>query len=168
MIAGTTLFILLFASFLSASEHPLKMSVANFTYLEEKKTYQLDIRLYIDDLIMATEGELPNAISVDWSTIAPGKAVVRSYLNEHLKISLNGTEHDLKFSKMKVEELTVYVIYNLKSEIIPSLIKTIDITDTVLVDEFVNQRNIVHIELPGKKRKSVLFNRYHRTGSAEY
>lgn len=155
-------------SYLCDAEHPLKMSVANFTYLEEKRIYQFDIRLYIDDLIMATEGELPNAINVDWSMIAPGKAVVRSYLDEHLKISLNGTEEELKFSKMKVEELTVHVIFTIKSEVIPSFVKTIDITDTVLVDEFVNQRNIVHIELPGKKRKSVLFNRFHRTGSAEY
>ena len=144
------------------------MSVATLSYLEEKESYQFDIRLYIDDLIVATEGELPDAINVNWSMIAPGKAIVQSYLKDHLNLSLNGVVQELKFGKMKVEELTVYVVYLVKSDLAPSTITQIDVTNTVLVDEFTNQRNVVHVELPDKKRKSMLFNRYHRTAKSVY
>ncbi|MDH3649888.1 MAG: hypothetical protein OEQ53_09400, partial [Saprospiraceae bacterium] len=85
-----------------------------------------------------------------------------------LNLSLNGVVQELKFGKMKVEELTVYVVYLVKSDLAPSTITQIDVTNTVLVDEFTNQRNVVHVELPDKKRKSMLFNRYHRTAKSVY
>ena len=143
-------------------DHPLKMSVANLTYDEKKAEYHLDIRMYMDDFLVATNPELETTPNIDFTLLVPSKSNVRAYLEEHLEVIFNDQVQPMKFAKMKIEELTVYVEYTIKNNIIVSSLNKIQVKDSVLVDKFSNQRNVVHVELPGKKRKTLLFNSHYR------
>jgi hypothetical protein len=70
--------------------------------------------------------------------------------------------------KVKIEELTIHVTMIMKSSLDPDVIKSIKVLDTIYADVFVNQRNIIHLNLPGKSKKSLLFNRYEREETASW
>lgn len=148
--------------------HPLKMSVASLNYDEKKKEYIVDVRMFIDDFMVATDSSLDISSNIDFTLLKPRKSDVRDYVSKHIEVMINGQKQKVEFDKMKIEELTVLAIFKFKSEILPSVITRIDVTNTVLVDIFANQRNIFHIELPGKKRKSLLFNQYYRENEVIY
>jgi len=140
-----------------AMPHPLKMSVGILTFDEESELYEIELRIFIDDLIVGTGGKLPTE-SVPWASVAPKKEKVRQHVGDHFSLSLNAMPQVLNFHKMEVEELTVAVTLQFSSELKPSDIVQITSEDSILTKTFVNQRNVLHIDLPGKARRSLLFN----------
>jgi len=88
----------------------------------------------------------------------PSEVMVKSYLKDHLAVFFNGQEQKIRFVKMKKEELTIYAILQIKTDIKPDQITSIKVIDTILVDDFINQRNMFHVEIPGQKRRTLLFN----------
>jgi hypothetical protein len=144
------------------------MSVASLSYDEKRNEYIVDVRMFIDDFMVATDSSLDRSSNIDLTLLKPRKSDVRDYVSSQISIVINGQIQTLVFEKMKIEELTVLAIFRIKSDITPSEINRIDVTDTILVDEFINQRNICHIEIPGKKRKSLLFNQYYRENEIIY
>jgi hypothetical protein len=148
--------------------HPLKMSVANLTYDADKQRYQLDLRMFMDDFLVVTGALEPDANPFGDIISAPSKNSVKTYLADHLFIFFNGAQVQLKVDKIKIEELTIYVTFEVNAEITPPNITEIRVEDTIYVDEFVNQRNMIHISLPGKKKKSLLFNQYQREEVASW
>lgn len=128
----------------------------------------VDVRMFIDDFLVATDSSLSLTSNVDFTMLKPRKSSVRDYISKHVEVIINGETQVLEFDKMKIEELTVLAILQFKSDIPPAEIAQLKVTTTVLVDTFPNQRNIFHVELPGKKRKSLLFNQYYRENEIRY
>ncbi len=141
------------------------MSVTTLSYDEVDQRYTLDLRMFLDDFMVVTQGGVENDYQANSLMKKPSKSTIRTYLADNLKISINGTSIPLKVDKIRLEELTIYVIFEIKDLPSPDKIKDIYATDTIFVDQFVNQRNVIHIELPTRKRRSLLFNAYHRNGS---
>lgn len=150
------------------SAHPLKMSVANLTYDEARERYELDLRMYIDDFLVVS-GILEHESQYRPSlTSVPSKSVVAAYVEENFKITVNDQELDLEVHRIKFEELTIYVTFKIKDIVEPGRINTIEVKDSIFVDRFVNQRNIIHVEIPGLRRRSLLFNKYQQEGILEF
>jgi hypothetical protein len=148
--------------------HPLKMSVANLSYDVSKKSYFLDLRMFLDDFLVVS-GDLPADANPFGQVLSvPSKSEVRDYLARHLIIYFNDQLIEVKADKVKTEDLTIYVTFAIKTDLLPEAITRIRIEDTIYTDVFANQRNIVHIDLPGKQRKSLLFNRYQREDTATW
>lgn len=144
------------------------MSVANLQYDAEEGEYHLDLRMFIDDYLVVT-GVLESESSYQPSlSLVPSKRSVRDYLSEHLFISINGEALQLKVDKVKVEELTILVVFKAEHQIPPDDIISISAEDTIFVDEFINQRNIIHFDFPDKSRRSLLFNQYEREATLEW
>lgn len=144
--------------------HPLKMSVANLSYDESRERYELDLRMYIDDFLVVS-GILEHESQYRPSlTSVPSKSVVAAYVEENFKISINDVALDLEVHRIKFEELTIYVTFKIKDIVKPGNIDTIEVKDSIFVDRFVNQRNVIHVEIPGVRRRSLLFNKYQQEG----
>ncbi|NND34061.1 MAG: hypothetical protein HKN76_15840 [Saprospiraceae bacterium] len=144
------------------------MSVANLTYDQERGQYQLDLRMFMDDFLVVTGVIDDDASPYGELLVAPTKNSVKKYLAEHFFIFFNGKSLNLKVDKVKIEELTIYVTFDIDTDIFPKELREVKIADTIYADQFINQRNIVHINLPGKKRKSLLFNQYQREEVAKW
>ena len=144
------------------------MSVANLNYDQNKKEYSIDLRMFLDDYLVIT-GSLEEENNPFGKILAsPSKNEIRDYLNEHFKIYFNDELMELKISKLKTEDVTIHVVVEIKTEITPQQINQIKVEDTIYVDQFINQRNVIHINLPDKSRKSLLFNKYQRVLNAEW
>ena len=151
-----------------AEDHPLKLSVTTLAYDSEKGKYSLDLRMFFDDFMVVTRGGVEEDYHPSTLPNKPSRNDIKNYLAANLKIAINGTPIDLKVEKVAFEELTIYVRFKLANIPTPDMITGIDATDTIFVDKFVNQRNVIHIELPERKRRSLLFNAYHRKGSISW
>jgi len=138
-----------------ATDHPLKMSVCNFHFDADKGNYILDLRFFADDFLVSLEKSISRS---GVSLMDPSEVMVKSYLKDHLAVFFNGQEQKIRFVKMKKEELTIYAILQIKTDIKPDQITSIKVIDTILVDDFINQRNMFHVEIPGQKRRTLLFN----------
>ncbi len=148
--------------------HPLKMSVANLHYDLETAQYTLDLRMFVDDYLVAT-GVLSEESKYHPSlALRPNKSSVKAYLQDHLSISFNGQLLDLKVDRVKLEELTIFVIFKPIEALPPNAITTITAEDTIFVDHFFNQRNVLHFDFPDRARRSLLFNQYQRDGMIEW
>ena len=144
------------------------MSVANLTYDKANDRYDLDLRMYIDDFMVVSgiindESQYRPSINS-----VPSKKLVEEYIEKNLDIRINGEPVDLSVAKIKFEELTIYVTFKLKDMIAPGQINTIEVKDSIFVDRFVNQRNVIHVEIPGLKRRSLLFNKYQQEGTLDF
>lgn len=144
------------------------MSVANLSYDESRERYELDLRMYIDDF-MVVSGILEHESQYKPSlTSVPSKSMVAAYVEENFKISINNQELDLEVHRIKFEELTIYVTFKIKEIVEPGHIESIEVKDSIFVDRFVNQRNVIHVEIPGLKRRSLLFNKYQQEGVLDF
>lgn len=140
------------------------MSVAHLTYVDGSE-YQIELRMFIDDLIIGTGGKLPMD-PTPWSEVAPASRKVKKYLENHFKIKINDLDCVLTFQRMEVEQIAVVAYLSLQGPNLPTDIETVEAINSILVDDFENQRNIVHIELPKTARKSLLFNAHEREAKA--
>lgn len=144
------------------------MSVANLSYDESRERYELDLRMYIDDF-MVVSGILEHESQYKPSlTSVPSKSMVAAYVEENFKISINNQELDLEVHRIKFEELTIFVTFKIKDIVEPGHIETIEVKDSIFVDRYVNQRNVIHVEIPGSRRRSLLFNKYQQEGTIEF
>ncbi len=151
-----------------ASAHPLKMSVANLSYDESNERYELDLRMYIDDFLVVS-GLLENEYQYRPSLASvPSKKMVANYVEENFKIRVNGRDIELEVHRVKFEELTIYVTFRMMDIVQPESIETIEVQDSIFVDRFVNQRNVIHVEIPGIRRRSLLFNKHQQKGVLEF
>lgn len=142
------------------------MSVANLTYDRSKKEYTIDLRMFLDDYLVIT-GSLKHENNPYGQILStPSKGEIRDYLNSHFKIYFNDQLVELKIGKVRTEEVTIHVVIEIKTELAPEQIKEVKVEDTIYVDRFINQRNVIHISLPDKSKKSLLFNKYQRVLSA--
>ncbi|MBX2815969.1 MAG: hypothetical protein KTR24_08225 [Saprospiraceae bacterium] len=141
--------------------HPLKMSVAHLTHLDST-SYEIELRIFIDDLIVGTGGKLPSR-PTPWSEVAPKAKKVDTYLSSRLALSINDQSIDWNFDHMEVEEIAVACYLRFECAYLPEEITRIEATNSILVDNFVEQRNVLHIELPNSRRRSLLFNTHERS-----
>ncbi len=141
------------------------MSVTTLSYDPERGDYLLDLRMFLDDFLVVTVGGSESDYQPNSIFKKPSKSSIKQYLSKNLKISVNGKALDLKVDKIKFEDLVIYVTFDVNELPEPDIIYGIEATDTIFVDEFVNQRNVLHIELPNRKRRSLLFNSHYRNAS---
>ncbi len=144
------------------------MSVANLNYDESTKEYQIDLRMFIDDYLTVT-GVAPEPGSPYVSLrMKPLKKDVRKYLEQHLLIYFNGEPITLKLKSFKLDASTIQVSYILESDLSPPQIDRMKVVDTIYLDDFANQRNIIHVNFPGRPRKSLLFSTNQREEVLEW
>jgi hypothetical protein len=133
-------------SFLIAlhSLHPLHVSVTEIEYDSKDRQLEIMTRIFIDDLELSIRNKRNQA---DLDILNPGRdlttnQLVKEYLGEHFKISLDG-----KLQK------TVYLGYELEGQAMICYIevthvkkwKQIEIMNSVIMETYDDQSNLVHV-----------------------
>ena len=138
------------------------MSVSTLCYDVDKAKYLLDLRMFFDDFMVVNFGGAEADYQPNSILKRPSKGLIEDYVLQNLSIIVDGEIVKLKIDKIKFEELTIYITFELSTLKAPAEIESIIVKDTIFVDRFVNQRNVLHIELPNQSRRSLLFNAHQR------
>jgi len=146
--------------------HKFYVGVFQVNYAAEKKMLQITSRIFIDDLNNAMEKKYHKKTFVGTSKETPADVeLLKKYLSEHFLIKVNGQSKTITFLSKEVEADDVLVCYSRIKDI--DKFKTLEISNTILVDWNSEQQNITHISAFNTKR-SVLFTESSRKELLKY
>ena len=134
--------------------------------LLKKKMLQITSRIFIDDLNNGVEKKYKTKTNIGTGKETDADvALLKKYLAENFIIKVNGQAKPIVFLSKEVEANDVLVCYSKINDV--SKIKTLEISNTILVDWNSDQQNITHISVLGTK-KSVLFTASSRKELLKY
>lgn len=134
--------------------HKYYLSVTDIAFNEEAKAIQIISRLFYDDLEAVLQERYDENLMVDPAEDQKKlDAYLSRYLRAKLKITVNGREQEVNFLGKEYEDdyVVCYVeIANIED------VKSVNIENTLLMDVFPEQKNMVHTEILGKKKSLLL------------
>lgn len=139
---------------LSVNSHKFYVSVTEVEYVKEKQSVQIISRIFIDDLentlrkrydkrLMFTPNNETEEVNV----------YLQRYLKDKINITINGAPVSFKFIGKEYDNdiLFCYLeVMGIKN------IKTFDITNSLLFDNFDDQQNIVKLNINNEKKSYIL------------
>ncbi|SHF78822.1 DUF6702 family protein [Flavobacterium defluvii] len=157
---------ILFLSLSSFAFHKFYVGVFQVDYAADKKMIQITSRIFVDDLNNAMEKKYHKKTFVGTEKETPADVeLLKKYLAENFSIKINGQSKPITFLSKEVESGDVLICYSRIKDI--EKFKTIEISNTILVDWSSEQQNITHISAFGTKR-SVLFTESSRKELLKY
>jgi len=147
--------LLIFAfSISSFGLHKFYMGIYQINYASEKKMLQITSRIFVDDLDKALEKKYNKKffLGTDKET-TESIDLLKKYLTENFILKVNGQAKAMNFLSKEMDGDVLVCYLNIKDI---SKINSIEIYNSVLIDCFSEQQNIVHVTAFGTK-KSFLF-----------
>lgn len=145
--------IFLFCALVLLSPHEFHLSLAEIDHNAEKKTLQVAVKLFTDDLTVALEK--PGAPKLYIGTAdEPPKAneIIAAYLKQHLLLKVNGKEVAFDYLGKEAETDATWCYVEVKNV---ARIKTIEVQNTLLLEAFDDQTNMVNLNINGIKKSGL-------------
>lgn len=142
-----------------AFAHPFFISLTEIRYNDSSQKLEIAQKIFWDDLEVSLAGYFDTSIDV----LNPSDQKIldkqfSDYLMAHNKISINGKSVKLNFIGYEVEEEAIW--FYLESEQ-TQFEKSIQVENSVLIEDHDSQQNIVHIYFNGGSPKSLLLRKDH-------
>jgi hypothetical protein len=156
MRKGLAALILLFAIFSMSSfvVHKFYMGIYQINYAPEKKMLQITTRIFVDDLNKAIEKKYNKAIFLGSEKESSESVnLLKKYLSDNFNLKVNGQNKAMNFLSKEMDGDVLVCYLNIKDI---SKISTLEINNSVLIESFAEQQNIVHLTANNVK-KSFLF-----------
>jgi hypothetical protein len=148
------LFSVLFLS--SFSAHKFYVSVTQIDYVPSKKRIEITSRIFIDDLEKALTKKYNKKVNLTSTKELPeAEELIKSYLKEKIKISINKKSQNIEFLAREVEG-DVLILYTKIA--ISKKINTFEIYNSLLTELYADQQNIVHTNINSNKKSILLTN----------
>jgi hypothetical protein len=148
-----SLFILVpFPSVPPLNLHPFHVSVCTIYYNEEEKSLQITHKIFVDDLENTLNNggyRTPDNDYIDVLNPADREfmdATIEKYLRAHFSITLNGKQPPMQYLGYEQQDLALWCYIEI-SEV--EKIDTLNVKYTVLLEQFKDQINLVHINYKG-------------------
>jgi hypothetical protein len=146
--------------------HPVHVSVCDMEYKESLKAIQATHRIFIDDLETGIK-EARGWAELDLLEPEGGYTtdqLVSDYLAKHFTLSIGGKVVPLSYLGHEVEGETL-ICYMEATKVKP--FKEITVTNSILLDTFRDQANLVHLKVGGKT-KSLKMDPKRRSGVLKF
>lgn len=148
------LFTVLFLS--SFSAHKFYVSVTQIDYVPSKKRIEITSRIFIDDLEKGLNKRFNKKVNLTSTKELPeAEELIKSYLKEKIKISINKKPQNIEFLAREVEG-DVLILYTKIA--ISKKINTFEIYNSLLTEVYSDQQNIVHTNINSNKKSILLTN----------
>ena len=134
--------------------HKFYMAIYQINYVPEKKMLQITSRIFMDDLNKTLEQKFKKKfyLGTDKESLESVE-LLKKYLFEKFSIKVNGQPKTMNFLSKEMDGDVLVCYLNIK-EI--SKMSSLEIVNSLLIDGFLEQQNIVHVTAFGTK-KSFLF-----------
>ncbi|MCD9016294.1 DUF6702 family protein [Parachryseolinea silvisoli] len=145
--------------------HPLHVSVTEVAFDEKDKALEIMMRVFVDDLEVVMRNRLkqpelditvPKGITVD--------EMMGPYLAEHFTIQLDGKAQKVKYLGHE-KEGEAFIFYVEVSPV--KRWKKIQVTNSVIMETYRDQSNLVHVTVQGKV-KSLRLTADESTGQLDF
>jgi len=142
--------------FSQTSTHPFFVSVTEIEHNAKDKTLEVSCKIFTDDF----EKTLRMAYNshIDLLNTKEKEAMnkfVSDYVQQHLKISLEGKNVTMRFLGYEQIEEGIYSYYQVDNV---SSVKNISVTNNILYEYKKEQLGLIHVTVNGSRKSSKLIN----------
>ncbi len=130
------------------ADHDFKMSVTEVVYTQESKVFEVKFYLFTDDLTATISGD-PNAA-------LPASEAIGNYILKHFELTINGGKQALTFQSIRQKNDQVLATF--QTPVFTQKITKINVKNSLLIEKFREQTNMVYALLPGKGRETLMLN----------
>lgn len=153
-------------SFWMILAHPFFISLTEMRYNSNSKKMEVAQKIFWDDLEVSLGKEFGQ--SVDF--LNPKDKVklnqqLQTYLLKHNQLWVNGKPVVLTYLGYEVEEDAAWFYMESAATEVP---KTVEMKNTILLEEFKGQQNIVHVYFQSKSPRSMLLGKGEEKGKVEF
>ncbi len=154
LITKITIVALLFIGLSSFNVHKFYVSVTKVEHNAEAETLQIITKIFIDDVEDVLNERYNTVTYLDTKKETErDRELLKEYVLKKLKIEVNGKEAELKYLGVEYETdiVKAYLeIANVKE------CNSIGVENTMLMEKFEDQQNIIHFTVGDYKRSMVL------------
>ena len=136
--------------------HPVYVSVVEIEHNKAEQTLEMSCRIFTDDFEKTLRGKTQQ--KVDLINPADKKAMeqlVNQYIQQHLKIKVNGKPVSLNFLGFEQVEESIQSYYQVNGI---NTVKNIMLEDDILYEYKSEQMSIIHITVNGNRKSTRLTN----------
>ena len=147
-------FLLLIIPLLSFTLHKYYLSLTKIDYVKESKSIQITMRIFIDDLESTLNKINNKSFELDTKTeLEDANIYIEKYLLKQFEVNINGSLKNYKYLGKKYENDVVFLFAEIENI---SVIKSIEIKNRILIDDFPEQQNIIKLNINNNKKSFIL------------
>ncbi len=135
--------------------HKYYISLTQINYIEDQKSLQLTTSVFIDDLENVLRKTYDTIVTIGETDNQLMDSLYRNYLNNNLRVSVQGQKVHLKLLLAEVE--TDEVFFYIEGENIDAF-TDMEVVNSMFVSQIFEQQNIIKTSVNGK-HKSLILNR---------
>jgi len=149
-------FLLLLLPMFAFQTHKYYLSLTKVAYIKESKSVQVTARIFIDDLEAALDKKYNKSFELATKEeLEDTDTFINKYVSSLLKITINNKLIPFKYLGKKYETDVIYIFVEIENI---DAIKSIEIQNRILLDEFSEQQNIIKLNINDKKKSFILNN----------
>jgi len=151
------LFILGLSFFLTSAkpaDHPFHVSVIEINHNAADKNLEISCKIFTDDFEkILTQNYKTKVDLINPPNKAAMDSLVKKYILSHLSIQINGRPVALSYVGFENDKEAAYGYFEVNNTI---SVTKIDITNSLMYDQFDDQVNIMHVIVGGKRKSNKL------------
>ncbi|PQB05909.1 DUF6702 family protein [Aureitalea marina] len=159
-------FLILIAPVLISSRaHKFYVSITKVELSEEAKSVQIITKIFIDDIEATLQKRYDPNVSLDTKKETEAHVkLLEKYVLQKFKVEIDGVAYQLEYLGREYENDVVKCYLE-----VPGItdLNKIEIENSVLMDMFEEQQNIIHVK-KGKTRKSLVLDKEHPKGMLNF
>ncbi|OYX16651.1 MAG: hypothetical protein B7Z16_11095 [Algoriphagus sp. 32-45-6] len=146
--------------------HPFFISLTEMRYNSQSKKMEIAQKIFWDDLEVAMGNELEEKVDfLKPKDKAKLESQIKTYLLKHNQVWVNGKLLTLNYLGHEVEEDAAWFYLESSQAETP---KTVEMKNTILLEDFDGQQNIVHVYFQSKSPRSMLLGKGEEKGKVEF
>ena len=145
---------LLIIPLMAFGTHEYYISLTKIKYVEEKKSVQITMSYFIDDVekVLENRHELPMELATKNENKKSGY-FLESYIREKFKVRIDEKEQTYTYLGKEYENDLVYIYLEIEDV---NQIKEIEVQNSMLIETFTEQQNFIKLSIAGVQRTFIL------------
>jgi len=145
---------LLIIPLMAFGTHEYYISLTKIKYVEEKKSVQITMSYFIDDVekVLENRHELPMELATKSENKKSGY-YLESYIREKFKVHIDEKEQTYTYLGKEYENDLVYIYLEIEGV---DQIKKIEVQNSMLIETFEEQQNFIKLSIAGVQRTFIL------------
>lgn len=146
--------------------HPFYISLTEMRYNPSTRKMEIAQKIFWDDLEVALSKEFKEKVDfLKPKDKAKLESQLRTYLLKHNQVSVNGKMLSLTYLGFEVDEEAAWFYLESSETTLP---QSVEVKNSILLEDFDGQQNIVHVYSQSKSPRSLLLNKDDQKGKIEF
>ncbi len=138
--------------FFAPMDHDIHVSICDIKDKSDKGKVELSVKIFYDDLLNAVGLKVGEELPENYTS---ADELIIEFISRNIKVSINGEEKEMKYIESISYPPAVWTTMEIDHQ---STINDITIENTILLNLFDDQTNMVNIKLAGEKKKAFALN----------